>query len=107
MNFSYGHGWELLYLATGALAAQKGRIRERLIQAFTYQLSGLGEEELEPELWEKFSSLYQEVTSEPATTGEGAITASINRMSEDRASAIASEIFDIFHSHSKTYWTTP
>lgn len=103
MANSYGHGWELLYKGTRMLATHPSSIKERLIWAFSYELHLLSQEELDPETWERFSRVFQEVTSEPDTTGAGTIPASINKMSDNRASEIAGEIFDIFDDHSKTY----
>lgn len=100
---SYGHGWELVYKATRRLAIGNSDIKTRLVDAFI-ELSGLKKDELPTKLWQKFSSLYDEVTATHAIGDEGSIEASIRKMSDERATEIAGEVFGIFLDHTKTYW---
>jgi hypothetical protein len=104
MQNNYGHGWELLYNGTGTLASGKGPIKELLIRAFSFGLLGMLEDELPPDVWQKFSQLMGEVTGEPAVGNEGSIEATVNTLPEDRAAEIASEVFDMFVAVSRINW---
>ena len=84
--------------ATRLLAIGRGPIRERLRYAFVYHLSGLAIDVglLPRNLREDFSALFEEVSSGNPANNQAGVEASINRLSEERATQIADKIFDIF-----------
>lgn len=84
--------------ATRLLAIGRGPIRERLRYAFVYHLSGLATDvDLLPRnLRGDFSALFEEVSSGNPANNQAGVEASINRLSEERATQIADKIFDIF-----------
>ncbi len=92
---NYRHGRELLYKATQGLVISNSDIKIRLKHAFI-ELSSLKEDELPPDLWNRFSAIYQEVTSKPAVGDEGRIQATLKTIDDLRASEIADQIFDLF-----------
>ena len=96
MTTSYDHGRELLYKGVLGLASGQEGVKKRLENAFVYELSGIREDELPPELWKKFAPLLKEVTATPTVGKEGTIAASINKMTTKRAVEIADEVFSIF-----------
>ena len=90
--------WELFYKAAGILATRQGSIKARLEDAFVYELNSVEADDsaLPPDLRHEFSSLLDEVTSAEPVGDEGSIRASIQRMSEERATETAAKVFDIF-----------
>ena len=90
--------WEKFHSATRILATGKGSIKERLVDAFIYELHIIEPDDakLPHGLKEVFSKIFCEVTSAKPVGDEGTIIASIKTMSEERAIQIAEEIFDIF-----------
>ena len=92
------HTWELFYKATGIMATGRESIKKRLENAFVYELNNVEPDDsaLPPDLRHEFSNLLDEVTSAKPVRDEGSIQASIQKMSEERATQIAAKIFDIF-----------
>ena len=88
------HTWELFYKAAGILATGQGSIKARLEDAFVYELNIVEADDsaLPPDLQHEFSNLQDEVTSAKPVGDEGGISASIQRMSEERATNCSQDI---------------
>jgi hypothetical protein len=92
----YGYAWEKLYNAVRALLLGEGPIKERLGKAFLLHLSGLRLDQLPETKREEFQEICREITSAETVGDVGKIAASVAAMSEERASAIAEKVFEIF-----------
>jgi hypothetical protein len=91
----YNQGFQLLAQGIAGLVSGQLNIKSRLIRAFQYSFCEIKASELPPELWQRLELLNSQVTR-GLDPGKGSIAPSINNMSVDHVSAIASEVFEIF-----------
>jgi len=86
-------------LATGvSCLVGIGGIHSRLVNAFISMTTINGSNFSDEALGKRFDALYSRVTSVSAQGGEGKIQATINTMSDEDASGVAHELFDLYAS---------
>lgn len=76
--------------------AGNGHIKQRLIKAFENNLAGIPEDELPIALRQSFADLRHEMNRVSPLNGEGAICASVRKMSLDEASEFAGRIVSLY-----------
>lgn len=100
------HLTESFGMAARSLAAGRGPVRDRLVGAF-HQL-GAPEIEirhvLDSELQESWDSIRKRMTSTPATSNEGLYQAAVNEMTEEQATELAQDLFDLAWSIAMRFW---
>lgn len=72
-----------------------GDIRQRIANAFFAMPTVTEQGFSDPELGRRYAEVYNRVTAKDATGDEGKINATLKDMSDDEASEIAHEIFEI------------
>ncbi|MAD91277.1 MAG: hypothetical protein CMQ54_00890 [Gammaproteobacteria bacterium] len=82
--------------------AGHGHIKQRLIKAYEKNLSNINEDELPIVLRQTFADLRHQMNSVTPLNGEGAVCASVRKMSFDEASELASSIVNMFSSLLRT-----
>lgn len=87
--------WEHLFAATAILAASSGPIKQRLVEAYRTQLSGIDQDELPKEIREEFCSVANCLSCVRPLRGETAEQATIRKMSDMEAGRIASRIVNM------------
>jgi len=83
------------YSAVSVLAGH-GRIKQRLIQAFDQNLSGIESAELPIAVRQSFAELRAMMSQVAPLNGEGATCASVRKMSTEEADACAHKIIDLY-----------
>ncbi len=83
------------YSAVTVLAGH-GRIKQRLIDAFEQNLSGIEDAELPKAVRQSFAELRAMMSQVAPLNGEGAIRASVRKMSKQEADACAYKIIDLY-----------
>ena len=73
-----------------------GHIKQRLIKAFEDNLLDIHEDELPVAMKQPFADLRQEMLRVSPLNGEGAICASVRKMSLDQASDCAGRIVELY-----------
>lgn len=91
------YAWEKFFSAVQGLASGQSGIRERLISAYNSNLIHVKPEELPEKIQNDFRETEEELTKVKAKGSEGDVAASVNAMSEDRASEIAQKIVGMFN----------
>ena len=86
---------DCLFAAVSALATH-GRVKQRLIIAYGDHLDGIDEDDLPVVLREPFSELRQKMYGVAPANGEGAICASVRKMSKPQADQCASMILELY-----------
>lgn len=86
---------DCFFAAVSALATH-GRVKQRLIIAYGDHLDGIDEDDLPLVLREPFSELRQKMYSVAPANGEGAICASVRKMSKPQADQCASMILELY-----------
>jgi hypothetical protein len=94
----WDYGWEKLYGTARTLAFSPGELRERVRDAIIFNAIHIGEDNLPPDLWEKFSNLMAKVTVADPKGNEGTVEATLRTMSDLQLSEIAGELFDLHDS---------
>lgn len=90
--------WEKFFEAVNTLASGSGSIHERLFNAVAYNnLSGLNRYFPEKDLREKYIDLMNELTEEEPIGNEGSVKATINKMTPEKASELATKIVSMFN----------
>ncbi len=83
-------------MAVYELAVGTGRIKERLLSAYGGQAMRVWPpEELPESIAQRIEILHARITSVSASGSEGTIAATLNEMSEDAASELATEIYEL------------
>ena len=83
------------YTAVTVLAGH-GHIKQRLIEAFEQNLAEIDDAALPLAVKESFAELRQTMSQVEPLNGEGAICASVRKMSIDEADGCAHRIIDLF-----------
>jgi hypothetical protein len=83
------------YAALRVLTGE-GSVKQRLIRAYADNLDDLDVSELPDELQERFAETHQRVHSVPPLNGEGAVRASVRKMSAQDASDCAHALLSIY-----------
>jgi hypothetical protein len=83
------------YAAVTVLAGD-GHIKQRLMEAYTRHITGIHGSELPASLQEKFGELRQKMHSVAPLNGEGAICASVRKMSGPDAAECAVILVDLY-----------
>lgn len=79
---AYGYGWEKLHLAVHSLTGTSTQ-KERLVNAVVYNLIHITpENDLPPELRDKFTRFMEEITSVEAMNDEGTVQATVDSFDE-------------------------
>ena len=86
---------ERFHAALTVLAGH-GQIKQRLIKAFEENLAEIHEDELPIVMKQPFADLRQDMQTVSPLNGEGAICASVRKMSLDEASEIAGRIVTLY-----------
>jgi hypothetical protein len=97
---------EQLGHAVNYLATARGRIKERLEEIADTRIGGLaaeGEEIFPVPLRGLAADIFARLDTTEPTGNEGSYAASIRAMSEDEASQLASDIWDLKYQHER-YW---
>jgi hypothetical protein len=89
------YGKEKFSAAVRTLATGKGRIQERLIEAFQYDLSYVKDENVPEELRDEVRELMAAATSIPGN--DGRLAATISRLTEDEAVEMAKLIMSLHY----------
>ena len=76
--------------------AGHGHIKQRLIKAYEENLVEIHDDELPLALQQSFADLRREMHSVSPANGEGAICASVRKMSFDEASEVAGRIVTLY-----------
>lgn len=76
--------------------AGHGHIKQRLIKAYEDNLVGIHDDELPIAMRQAFADLRDDMHRVSPLNGEGAICASVRKMSPEEASEIAGRIVDLF-----------
>jgi hypothetical protein len=88
------------YAAVSALASH-GHIKQRLIKAYEENLVEINDDELPIALKQSFSDLKRQMHRVTPSNGEGAICASVRKMSIDEASECAKSVVALFREISR------
>ena len=86
---------ECFHAAVTVLAGH-GHIKQRLIKAYDENLSSINVEDLPQSLRQAFADLRQQMYSVTPLKGEGAISASVRKMSFNEASDCAAQVVNLF-----------
>ena len=86
---------ERFYAAVSVLAGH-GHIKQRLIRAYEENLVEISEDELPIAVKQPFSDLKHQMNRVTALNGEGAICASVRKMSVDEAADCAVSVLALF-----------
>ncbi len=84
-----------LYAAVSVLAGD-GHIKQRLIRAYQDNLDAIAEDELPQELQQRFRELRSRLHCVAPLNGEGAVCASVRKMSVREASECALAVVDLY-----------
>ena len=76
--------------------AGHGHIKQRLMRAFDEHLSAVDADELPIAMKQEFADLRRRLQSVAPLNGEGAVCASVRKMSPDDASECASQIVSLY-----------
>jgi hypothetical protein len=86
--------WEAL-LGASLVLSSAAPIKQRLTQAYLAHLAGVEPGELPRELREEFASITAALTTTAPMRGESAVAATVRKMSDRDASAVAARIVDV------------
>ncbi len=86
---------ERFHAALTVLAGH-GHIKQRLLKAYEENLAGINEDELPVSLRQSFAELRRQMHGVEPLNGEGAICASVRKMSFDEASECAASVVTLF-----------
>ena len=89
------HHVDRFYSAVLVLAGD-GNIKQRLISAYAENLDDISEEELPGDLKASFLDLKHELKSVPPVQGEGAVCATVRKMSAEQASSCARKLLALY-----------
>lgn len=89
------HHYERFGAALGVLAGH-GHIKSRLIKAFDESLADIDDASLPEAMQESFCSLRERLTSVVPSSGEGAVCASVRKMSIVEADECARTLVELF-----------
>lgn len=89
------------FFAAVAVLAGEGRIKQRLLKAFTENLKDIDEDDLPVASREPFADLRRRLTEVPPQSSESRVCASIRKMSKRDASECAAVVLDIYAELSK------
>ena len=92
---------ECFHAAVTVLAGH-GHIKQRLIKAYDENLSSINVEDLPQSLRQAFADLRQQMYSVTPLKGEGAISASVRKMSFNEASDCAAQVVNLFGELART-----
>ena len=73
-----------------------GHIKQRLVSAYAENIDGMSEDDLPGELQKNFLDLKNELHSVPPLNGEGAVCATVRKMSVEEASACAEKLLALY-----------
>ena len=94
---SYAYVWEKFFATVDRLASGNDSIQERLINAVTFNLLILQNNDFpEDDLREEYEKLVGELNKEQAVGEEGTLRATIEKMPLEESSKIASKIVSMF-----------
>ncbi len=91
------HHVDRFYSAVLVLAGD-GNIKQRLISAYAENLDDISEEDLPGDLQAGFLDLRHELSSVPPQHGEGAVCATVRKMSAEQASSCARKLLALYSS---------
>lgn len=89
------HHVDRFYSAVLVLAGD-GNIKQRLISAYAENLDDIREEDLPGDLKASFLDLKHELSSVPPEHGEGAVCATVRKMSAEQASSCARKLLALY-----------
>lgn len=89
------HQVDRFYSAVLVLAGD-GHIKQRLISAYEKNIDGISEDELPRELKDNFLDLKSQLHSVSPLNGEGAVCATVRKMSADEASVCARKLLALY-----------
>ena len=89
------------FYAAVTVLASHGHIKQRLIKAFEENLVEINDDELPIALKQSFSDLKHQMHRVTPLNGEGAICASVRKMSVEEASECAMSVVTLFHEISR------
>ena len=89
------HHVDRFYSAVAVLAGD-GPIKQRLISAYSDNIDSISEEEIPLPLQNDFLELRHELNREAPLNGEGAVCATVRKMSIDEASRCASRLLALY-----------
>jgi hypothetical protein len=93
----YSYGREKLWQAVDCLATSSGTIQQRLESAAMFLIRlNPGDQSLPSELHGEFESIYHDLTKTTAQGSEGRIQATLQLMSDEEGSKLASRIFSLY-----------
>lgn len=84
------------FYAAVAVLAGHGHIKQRLIKAYEENLAAISEDELPIAVKQTFSDLKHQMNRVTALNGEGAICASVRKMSVDEAAECAVSVAALY-----------
>ena len=90
MSLSYAH--EKFSLAIDGMATSPASIQLRIADAYISQLIRLNEQDLPEDIRTDFRLMREQLTSRSPEGDEGSVMATVNKMSEEEATAIARKI---------------
>lgn len=93
-NLSYSV--EKLGDTVGTLVTGKGRIKERLVDSYAHSLALVDPNALPDHLKTMLLDVMDELTNTPPVADEGSVSATLNKMDEDKAVEIADKILGIY-----------
>ena len=89
------HHVDRFYTAVLVLAGD-GNIKQRLISAYAENLDDISEEDLPGSIKAGFIDLKHELNSVPEQHGEGAVCATVRKMSAEQASSCARKLLALY-----------
>jgi hypothetical protein len=94
---NYGYGWEKLFLAlNGAVSSEKSP-KQRLADAYLYQIKYVTQQNVPAEVWRKITDLEAALRGQAAVGDEGSVAASVSALSDDEARKWLLEIVSMFN----------
>lgn len=98
------YAWEKSYLAVRGMAASSQSIQRRVGDAYVYHLIHIHDENVTPDILARLDAVAERVTREP-DAGDGTVSATVAKMTEDEARELANEITDIYWAICQLYLT--
>ena len=84
------------FYAAVAVLAGEGRMKQRLLKAFTENLNDVDQDDLPVAVREPFADLWRRLHQVPPQNGESRVCASIRKMSTRDASDCAAVLLDVY-----------
>lgn len=94
--------WEKLYSAVSSMVTSEKTLRERLIDAYSYNINQLNESDFPDDLKETYRLLDKSITAVEAISNEGTIADSVNAMSESEVIEAINTILSLYDSVTKS-----